>query len=267
MENYEGMIVLYGQLFQFDQKREHITEFGNASNSVRIADLPTVGNNSIIHYQPASKKLLSKSDLEFLGKEIDTYPYLTVPNKILSDGPDLSLKEITDFNDYSLQMSQGFYYVDKQLSDRLNSPYAPMVLDGIDYLIDIENRKISQKEKPDCYFQFSKDAISKGEEKLYDTRFKKPVNGIIGPSDLNRNRVGLIFPPLGELDHIGYLKSIGKPFTGLIDTFPWKADPSKIKVSAEVNLRQINKAELELRSSLPKNLKKEKKRMRVQPFK
>lgn len=236
MESYEGMIVLHNTLFKFDQQRANIIETANPTNVKRIDQLDQDDKYVYIYFDSSRNKLLGTTDIAEAGMDKSQFKLLSIPRELVYQGNRLSDWTIGIFNSSSLKHKWGFHYIGFELSCRLSGTKGEIEISGFPYYIDFKNLQIYRKHRPSEAFNFSPEAILKGEMKLFHSRSRRPVyEGELMKGD-TEYIIGLQFPPLAKLDPIGYYQHIGESPIATLAALPWQPDVNKITVVPSIEI-------------------------------
>lgn len=243
MRDYEGMIVIHGDLYQFTDSRDGIHQ---------------IGKDHILYFSDLEGHYAGRYDLDHKVFKYDSYdltdydkfwwPEFYIPPAIV-DNIVLPENELKKYNDDSWKHNHGYYRIDKDLSARLNGALPVITWDGIEYEVDAINREIRQKAHPEKKFCFGEDRYLQKQMAYYNTSLKEPVPHSYTMDIIEGKIVVLEFPHLLDMDPLAYQRKFGADYTK--ERFhPWRAAEDKIQIST--TLRKTRKPILR---SKPKTVK------------
>lgn len=248
-ENYENMIIIHGHLFELDTHRENLIEFGNKEKQQRIDGL-FISEQFIYGWFEGNQG--SFYGKESMGKTISgiVKPF-KIPKMVLENVGQLTSKEVEVINRSSISQGQGFILIDKPLAERLQGHMPRVNIAGHDYLIDISNLAIKRVADPSINFAFGKESLYSSSERYYNTVTNLPVNIGHRITVFPENIVCIKFPPLKQMDIVGYSTAMGESPTNRICYYPWLPNSDEIKVTELINskipeLVRRNQVELEV---------------------
>jgi hypothetical protein len=228
MIDYEGMIVIHGDLFKLDSSREHLILQAAPEKQFKIADLDRSEYQLMGLYNPKEKMMIAYSSFNGTVDEISAYKAFIIPLPIIERANELSPHVLQDYNQQSLDSKKGYQYVTGDLSERLNGKLPEMKIDGILYLIDLGNLEIRRKDNNDIKFCFNSESIYEATEKCYSTESKTPVEISPRINEYPHHVICFTFPPLRNLDTIGYCQQFGQPLTSTLCAIAWNPKNTNI---------------------------------------
>jgi hypothetical protein len=237
--DYTGMIIIHGDLFQFGESRNKLSLYGDPSHQINFQNLDRGYGAYSGAYSQSRRNFVSV--FEFLrGTEPtrDTH----IPLKIMEEGGLLTTEQIREYNETSLSSKQGYYFVDRDLSERLNGRLPPITIYGKDYNFDINKVQLICVDDPKKIIQFNRCDVFEPSVILYDISTDSQVKMKAHQQHLYPNACGIRFPALQEWDIIERAKMSDLPPTALICEMPWRPDLTKMETMplSEVNITKIN---------------------------
>jgi|GEM_PF-1912401 len=263
--DYNGMIVIGGDLFEFDKARTLLIDHADHGNTCRIMDL--LASDAIkgaidVH----SRKLSSiESLIEKYGERYADFVKViefSIPRPIIFRGNTLTESMINYYNEQSINKKNGYILVDEPLNKKLNGEFPKIELYGMNYQIDINKCKLNPDNEKHPPLRFPSSALTEPSEIFYNIFTNKQEWFPMPGQDFPHGVVILQFPPLSHLDIINYAKMAGLSATALVCDFPWKADPSSINRidHSEMKVTQSNqKSPVKKESTKPESEKSTKK--------
>jgi hypothetical protein len=252
MTDYQGMIIIHGDLYKFSDARDQLIS-PDGETILALSDLECNDGHYRGLYNCCLKNFC-RNFFETPGYDEEDWVAFAIPRDIVEKGHLLSDREITAYNQMSIEMKKCYYLVDKALSDRFNGKLPEIRLDGLEYIIDSLNLEIRQKDNPCVKFKFSKEDTRWPSEALYDQKKKTPI--VLSPhcAELPKNIIVLYFPPLIELDPVGCCLLGGTPQTWLVSYYRWNPIDEKIHFTplSKTGIPELirnNQLELKLRNS------------------
>ncbi|WP_143197360.1 hypothetical protein [Chitinophaga niabensis] len=248
--DYKGMIVLHGDLFRFDQQRRYLIDQENKQNRYDLSVFERSGYYLKGLYDIRSHKVISSSEaLIYATADKQPYPF-KIPVAIVHKGERLSDRVINLINNDSLKWKHGFYYVDQALSDRLNGDLPTIDIYGTSFILNIKERELSQVDLPENKICFPHRAMFECSEIFYSTSRHTQVNVnsmVMFPNlkEFHPDVECILFPPLQEMDMIGYIQLSEMKATAMVCEIPWQPDQSKIRT---MNLKDVDIASLLLKN-------------------
>ena len=238
--DYTNMIVVYGDLFKFDEERKHIIEYDNENNRQKLEVFSSHPFYIKGTYDPHTKQFSAPIASK---EEGNSKKKIIIPLPIAMTGDRLHERVIEYYNRLSINEQHGYFYVDKALSDRLNGVLPTVGIDGLIYTVDIKKFEISQVGNPEKKFTFERKDIFEPSEKYYNVLTKSPEKLNVEISAYPKDVVGLKFPRLAALDIVGYAEFAGQNSTALVSSLLWKPDSSRIQMVdlSETKIRDIVK--------------------------
>ncbi|SIN77982.1 hypothetical protein [Chitinophaga niabensis] len=223
--DYTGLVVIHGDLFQFDKSGDFIFEYGNPANKqdIKALDVGIFYINGI--YDHVNKKLLPPDAKNAYG----SFKTFVVPKLYSEEWKNVDEDTRITFNSISIKHQLGYYLVGKALSDRLNGVLPSLEYDGLKYIVDAEKCELIQTDDLSKTISLGPEAFSKPSVVYYDTHSKMQIHADQVFSDYSEHTVQLKFPPLNEFDIVGYGKKYGLSPTVLVCTVPLEPDPTRIE--------------------------------------
>lgn len=266
--DYTGMIAIHGELFRFDDTRQYLIAYENERN---INALSRLQNDTYVvrgYFNPFTKQLYGTSDPELPAYAKRQLMAFNIPKEMIK-GTSLRPYDIRNFNAASIANKDGFCYVDKELSDRLNGKPATLEFEGLLYQINLETREISQLKHPEKKFVLQDHAWDSPSEAFYNVATKSPVTLSPDITEFPKDVVCVKFPRLNEMDVVGYAMLHELPGFLLITDYPWKVAPEKVhmvdvsqsQLAERVKSNALNeKAKSKMKTETEKAEKKDKRR-------
>lgn len=256
MEDYTGMFVIHGDLFQFDAALGILTHDQNPFNKYKIEHLDFEKDCYRGLYNATKQKIISCRDFP-AGTILDgIYEPFSIPREILTEEFRHSEKSTRASNRESIEQKRGFQYVNQELSGRFNGAKGEMTIDGIGYFVDLKKMEIYQKDNPEYKFSFPKNAIHNPTEMFYNTQTKKPVILSNRLTEYPEHVICLMFPKLKYIDPIGYCQLCEYSPALLVSNFQW--NPKDMKIPWK-DLNQTHFPELVRRNQIEQEIPEKKK--------
>jgi len=221
MRDYEGMFVIYGDLYQYDPKLGVITLDQDPLKKYTLNNLDFESDLYSGLYNTTKKEIISTRDYPIGTTLPGIYEAFSIPLNMLTEEFRNSEKLIQAYNKNCISVKHNFQYVGKELSSRMNGIPAEIRIDGISYIVDLKKLEISQKDNPEHKFIFPLKAIYNPTELYYDTQSKKPVILSNRITESPEHVICYVFPNLKSLDPIGYSQLCGYPPYWLVSSFEW----------------------------------------------
>jgi hypothetical protein len=252
--DYAGMIVLHGDLFEFDAERRYLIDHEQKQNRYDLSALNRKGSFLTGLYYLNNRKIMSKpEDVVYPNGHRQPYPFY-IPVSLIHKGERLSDRIIQHLNDTSLKMRHGFHYVDQALCDRLNGDLPKVDIYGHTYLLNIGEREMFQQDNPENKIRFTYRAMFESSEIFYNKSTNTQVNVssmMLFPNlkELNSDVECILLPPLQDMDIIGYMQLSEMKPTAMVCEMPWKLDQGKIHM--------LKLGEVDISGMMLKNLRQQ----------
>jgi hypothetical protein len=231
--DYYGMIVIHGTLYEFDKADERLSAY-DYKNTYAYPDLLDWPSGFVTgYYDPVSIKLYPYEHYCLLNEQVQAdLQYFKIPEEIMVDELRelLTEQQIQKFNEESLSNNHGFYFVDDALNKRLKGELPEIQFDGITYLADLANLRISQKENPEMKFELTHWDSYHNADFFYNPRTKIPV--WIDPriSELPKDMVVIRLHNFEHIDPVGFAMYMKQPPTTLVTQKAWHQPKFKAEV-------------------------------------
>ncbi|MET7000715.1 hypothetical protein [Chitinophaga defluvii] len=215
------MMVIHGDLFEFNSSRTELMEVGHPENVQAIGSIKKGEETVSFWYDRMAKSLLPMDSISYAEALSNEFYKVDFPALLLQRGAELPQNLLFVYNEKSRMSDSGFQYVTDELRDRFKGVYAEMRIDGLIYDLDLGKMEIRQKDDPEKKFTFGPEAMYQATEKFYNTQTKQPVYLTSRIAEFPEHVVCFSFPPFKNLDPIGYCLASGYPPSWLVCKFQW----------------------------------------------
>lgn len=215
------MMVIHGDLFEFNSGKTKLIEVGNSENIQHIGHIKKGVETVSFWYDTLAKALVPMDSISYADALSQELHKVDFPALLLQRGAELPEGILFVYNEKSRLNESGFQYVTDELCARFKGAPAEMRIDGLIYELDLGKMEVRQKDDPEKKFIFGPEAMYQPSEQFYNTQTKQPVYLSSRITEFPEHVVCFTFLPFKNLDPIGYCLVSGYPPAWLVCKFKW----------------------------------------------